>query len=152
MPTDANEPDILGKLQRLLAVVPEHAFAAPPISRRTLADAAAEIKRLRNALANTERHDRAVRLYHSQSEQIFVADISANAYRTARQLLDFSTETGSLSISDNIIREICRANDSTVRSHLVELWEAGILRYARRGDNWIINFAAYPAADAGIEN
>lgn len=49
-----NEPDILGKLQRLLAVVPETAFAAPPISRRTLADAAAEIKRLRNRVRELE--------------------------------------------------------------------------------------------------
>ena len=47
--------DILSKLDRLLDVTPEHAFAAPPISRRTLAAAAAEIRRLRAKLALAER-------------------------------------------------------------------------------------------------
>jgi hypothetical protein len=52
--TDTHERDILGRLNRLLAVTPEHAFAAPPISRRTLAAAAAEIKRLRVRVAELE--------------------------------------------------------------------------------------------------
>lgn len=39
--------DILSKLNRLLAVTPDTAFATPPVARRTIADAAAEIKRLR---------------------------------------------------------------------------------------------------------
>ena len=54
MPTSTNEPDILGRLRRLLAVTPEHAFAAPPLSRRTLAAAVEEIARLRARVAELE--------------------------------------------------------------------------------------------------
>lgn len=54
--TDTHERDILARLNRLLAVTPEDAFAVPPISRRTLAAAVAEITRLRVRIAELEAH------------------------------------------------------------------------------------------------
>lgn len=59
MPDD----DILAKLDRLLAVTPEGAYAGPPISRRTLAATVAEIKKLRERVAKLEK-----KLYPSDSE------------------------------------------------------------------------------------
>ena len=46
--------DILYRLNRLLITTPEDALSAPPISRRTLAQAVAEIKRLRARVAELE--------------------------------------------------------------------------------------------------
>jgi hypothetical protein len=43
--------DILVTLERLLAATPEHNHSAPPLTRRQLAAAVAEISRLRTVIA-----------------------------------------------------------------------------------------------------
>ena len=43
--------DILANLDNVLDKTPEHAFACPPLPRRTIAAAAAEIRTLRARLA-----------------------------------------------------------------------------------------------------
>lgn len=54
MPAKPDHNDILYRLNRLLITTPEDVLAAPPISRRTLAAAVAEIKRLRTRVAELE--------------------------------------------------------------------------------------------------
>jgi hypothetical protein len=46
-----NDPDILHKLNRILAMTPDTAFAVPQMDRRTLLAAATEIRSLREQLA-----------------------------------------------------------------------------------------------------
>ncbi len=43
--------DILATLERLLAATPEHTHSAPPLTRKQLAAAVAEISRLRTVIA-----------------------------------------------------------------------------------------------------
>jgi len=43
--------DILARLDRILDATPEHAYAAPPLPRQMIAQAAAEIRTLRARLA-----------------------------------------------------------------------------------------------------
>lgn len=55
--------DILHKLNRLLMITPEHAFAVPPVPRATILAAATEIALLRKQVAELEAAATAVRQY-----------------------------------------------------------------------------------------
>jgi hypothetical protein len=49
------DSDILTELDRILDKTPEHAYATPPVARRIIAAAAAEIRTLRARLAAANR-------------------------------------------------------------------------------------------------
>lgn len=52
--TNTQPPDILAKLNRILILTPETAFAVPPVARQTIVQAAIEIANLRRRLAQLE--------------------------------------------------------------------------------------------------
>lgn len=83
--------------------------------------------------------------YLQALEQIEAADLPCPVYRTARRLLDRAHSGGGhLRINDDAFRQLCQTEaEGTMRSHLVQLASAGILRYDRRGPTIRIYFAAW---------
>lgn len=78
--TDHQDHDILGKLKRLLAVTPEFAHSAPPMSRRTLAAAIEEIAHLRGRVADLA------------TERALLGELIADAVVTAQNQADLAQD------------------------------------------------------------
>ena len=65
-------------------------------------------------------------------DQIEAADLPATVYRTAVRLLRRASN-GRVELSEAELKQICQTDsEGTMRSHLVQLAAAGILRYIRR--------------------
>jgi hypothetical protein len=73
--------------------------------------------------------------YELALAQIEAADLPCPVYRTARRLLDRAAATdGFVALSDADLRGICQSEaEGTLRSHLIQMQAAGIIRYNRRG-------------------
>lgn len=81
-------------------------------------------------------------------EQIEQADLPATVYRTAIRLLRRAiADGGTFALDEAGLLDICQTNaEGTMRSHLVQLASAGIIRYKRRGFV-IISFLAWMGED-----
>lgn len=84
-------------------------------------------------------------------EQIEQADLPATVYRTAIRLLRrASADGGTFALEEAELLDICQTDaEGTVRSHLVQLAAAGIIRYKRRGFV-TITFLAWMGEDENL--
>lgn len=84
---------------------------------------------------NCQLSDRPASAYAVAVAQIETADLPAPVYRTARRLLDLAAQyDGDIIVDREEARQLCgSAADGTMRSHLIQLSRAGMIRYHTNG-------------------